>query len=159
MAVARFYHLTRDPPETLLPVLIGKALEIGLRVVLRGADAERLAALDRHLWMVDGFLPHAIKGGAQDADQPVLLVADATPLADLPGPAAGCLITLDGAPVSAPEAKAVERMCVVFDGTDEVAVATARQQWRDLTGAGLPAEYWSRDSGRWDCKARHPKVK
>jgi len=158
VAVARFYHLTRDPPEALLPVLIGKALEIGLRVVLRGANPERITALDQHLWMGDGFLPHGIRGGAQDADQPVLLVPDATPLADLPGPAAGCLVTLDGAGVSTPEAQAVDRLCVVFDGTDETAVAAARQQWRDLTGAGVQAEYWSRDSGRWECKARHPKV-
>jgi len=28
MAVAKFYHLTRDPLEALLPMLIGKALEM-----------------------------------------------------------------------------------------------------------------------------------
>ena len=45
MAVAKFYHLTRDPVEALLPTLIGKALEIGLKVALRGTDLARMQAL------------------------------------------------------------------------------------------------------------------
>jgi len=157
MAVAKFYHLTRDPLEALLPTLIGKALEIGLKVALRCAEPTRMQALDRQLWMGDGFLPHGLAGGPHDADQPVLLVADATPAGDLPNKP-GCLITLDGAVVDAQEAQAVDRLCVVFDGTDEAAVTAARAQWRSLTGAGVEAEYWSRESGRWECKARHPKI-
>ena len=156
MAVAKFYHLTRDPVEQLLPVLVGKALEIGLRVALRGTDAARMEALDRALWQGDGFLPHGIAGGPQDADQPCLLVWDTRPVDALPN-TPGCLVTLDGAEVAAAEAAAVERLCVVFDGMDEDAVVRARAQWRTLTGAGIDAEYWSRESGRWECKARHPK--
>lgn len=156
MAVARFYHLTRDPLEALLPILIGKSLEIGLRVALRGADSQRMEALDAQLWQGEGFLPHGLSGGPHDADQPVLLTAEATPAADLPNKA-GCLIALDGAEVSPEDARAVERLCIVFDGTDERAVVTARGQWRALTGAEIAAEYWSRESGRWECKARHPK--
>jgi len=30
---------------------------------------------------------------------------------------------------------------------------TARAQWRSLTGAGIAAEYWSEESGRWQKKA------
>lgn len=157
MAVAKFYHLTRDPLEALLPTLIGKALEIGLRVALRGTDAERMQGIDRMLWLREGFLPHGMAGGPRDAEQPVLLVHDATPVADLPN-APGCLITLDGAAVGPDEARALDRLCVVFDGTDADAVGAARRQWRDLTGAGVEAEYWSRESGRWECKARHPKA-
>ncbi|MCB1404914.1 MAG: DNA polymerase III subunit chi [Rhodobacteraceae bacterium] len=157
MAVAKFYHLTRDPLEALLPTLIVKALDIGLRVALRGTDAGRMQGIDRMLWLREGFLPHGLAGGPQDADQPVLLLTTPTPVADLPN-SPGCLITLDGATVAADEARALDRLCVVFDGTDEAAVGAARQQWRDLTGAGIEAEYWSRETGRWDCKARHPKA-
>ena len=156
MAVAKFYHLTRDPLEALLPTLIGKALEIGLKVALRGTDLARMQALDRQLWMNDGFLPHGLAGGPHDAEQPVLLLADTTPLAELANHP-GCLITLDGAEVSPNEARAADRLCIVFDGTNEAAVVEARNQWRGLTGADVDAEYWSRESGRWACKARHPK--
>lgn len=154
MAVAKFYHLTRDPLESLLPVLISKALEIGLRVAVRGTDPARIEAIDRQLWAIDGFLAHGIAGGAHDDEQPILLTSAA------PGPlanAARCLITLDGAGVTADEAAALERLCVVFDGTDAAAVEAARGQWRALTGAGVAAEYWSRESGRWECKTRHSK--
>ncbi|MCW1933549.1 DNA polymerase III subunit chi [Pararhodobacter zhoushanensis] len=156
MAVAKFYHLTRDPVEALLPVLVGKAIEIGLRVAVRGTDQARMETLDRTLWQGDGFLPHGMAGGPHDADQPCLLVWDTRPAEALPN-TPGCLVTLDGAEVAAREAAAVERLCVVFDGTDEDAVVRARAQWRSLTGAGVEAEYWSRESGRWECKAKHPK--
>jgi DNA polymerase III subunit chi len=155
MAVARFYHLTRDPPEALLPALIGKALEQGLRVAVRGQDRARMEALDAALWRREGFLPHGLAGGPHDADQPVLLVCDATPAADLPN-RPGCLVALEASPVAAAEAQALERLCIVFDGTDAAAVEAARGQWRELTAAGVEAEYWNRDSGRWTCQSRHP---
>jgi len=156
VATAKFYHLTRDPLESLLPILIGKALEIGMTVALRGTDRVRMEGLDRQLWLGEGFLPHGLAGGAQDADQPCLLVWHEGAASTLPN-RPRCLIAVDGAAVSADEARGLERLCVVFDGTDEVALQRARSQWRDLTGAGVEAEYWSRESGRWDCKARHPK--
>ena len=155
-ATARFYHLTRDPPEALLPLLIAKSREIGLTVVLRGTDAGRMDRLDSHLWHLEGFLPHGRAGGAQDAMQPVLLTHDATPVAHLPNKP-GCLAALDGAPVDPAEAAALDRLCILFDGQDETAVSHARGQWRALTSAGIPAEYWSQQSGRWTCQAKHPK--
>ncbi len=155
MAVARFYHLTQDAPEGLLPLLIGKAQEIGLTVALRGVAEARMAALDQTLWRLEGFLPHGLAGGPHDADQPVLLVWDARPAPDLPN-RPGCLIALDGAPVEAGEAQALERLCIVFDGNDPAAVQAARDQWRALTGAGVAAEYWRREGPRWACAARHP---
>jgi len=157
MAVARFYHLTRDAPETLLPVLIGKALEQGLRVALRGQDRARMEALDLALWRGEGFLPHGLAGGTHDADQPVLLCCDATPAPELPN-RPGCLIALEASAVAPDEAAALERLCIVFDGTEPAAVEAARGQWRALTEAGVAAEYWNRDSGRWSCQARHPVV-
>lgn len=156
MAVARFYHLTQDAPEELLPLLIGKAREGGLAVVLRGASRERMEALDAAMWRAPAFLPHGLAGGAHDADQPVLLVWDDVPAPDLPN-RPGCLIALDAAPVGAEEAAALEKLCILFDGNDPTAVEAARGQWRALTGAGIEAEYWKREGPRWACAARHPK--
>jgi DNA polymerase III subunit chi len=152
---ARFYHLTDTAPEALLPLLIGKAFESGMRVALRGADRDRMAALDLALWAGDGFLPHGLAGGPHDADQPALLVWDSRPAPELPN-RPGCLIVLDGCDVTEAEAMALERVLILFDGADPSALATVRGQWRALTGAGVPAEYWNRDSGRWACQRRHP---
>lgn len=150
MGAVLFYHLTRAPLEDTLPVLLSRSLERGWRVVVRGTDAERMDRLDRKLWLgpEDGFLPHGLAGGPHDADQPVLLTCGS----GLPNGAA-CLMAVDGADVAADEAQALERSCILFDGHDPEAVAAARAQWKRLTGAGLAAEYWSEESGRWAKKA------
>jgi DNA polymerase-3 subunit chi len=143
-----FYHLTRSPAEHLLPVLLGKALGAGWRVELRGADAQRLERLDQHLWQGDGFLAHGMAGGPHDARQPVLLtVPDQVAANDPP-----CLMALDGVAVTADEMARLDRACIIFDGGDDTATARARDQWRELTGAGVEAQYWSEESGRWERK-------
>lgn len=150
MGAAYFYHLTRTPLEATLPVLIGKAMEQGWRIAVRGRDPGRMAWLDEKLWLTpeDGFLPHGLAGGAFDADQPVLL----TTAAELPNRAA-CLMSVDGAEVAPGEVAAMERVCVIFDGADGAAVERARAQWKALTGAGCAAAYWSQEAGRWEKKA------
>lgn len=147
---ALFYHLTRSPLEALVPVLAARALAEGWRVALRGTRADRLAWLDEKLWLgpEDEFLPHGIAGGPHDADQPVLLTTEAA----LPNGAA-CLITFDGADVTPDEAQTLRRVCILFDGNDPSALETARGQWRLLTAAGVPAQYWSQASGRWEKQA------
>jgi DNA polymerase-3 subunit chi len=146
-----FYHLTRSPPEALIPVLADKALAQGWRVCLRGTARARMEQLDEALWLApdDGFLPHGLAGGPQDADQPVLLTW-------APGEAANgaaCLVALDGAEVAAAEAARLARACILFDGADPAAVEAARGQWRRLTQAGIAAQYWSEEAGRWQKKA------
>lgn len=155
MPAARFYHLTDIQPEGLLPSLIARAFEAGMTVALRGTDRDRMAALDLALWSWDGFVPHGMAGGAHDADQPVLMVWDTTPAPNLPN-APKCLIALDGCDVGLDEAQTLERVLILFDGSDPAALDVARGQWRALTGAGVPAEYWNRESGRWACQRRHP---
>lgn len=130
-------------------MLLGKARGAGWRVAVRGRDAERLSWLDEKLWLgpEEGFLPHGIAGGAQDADQPILLTTGDA------GNAPQCLMTIDGADVSAEEVAAHDRVCVLFDGNDADALAVARGQWKALTDAGASAQYWSEESGRWEKKA------
>ncbi|MDV7143207.1 DNA polymerase III subunit chi [Tropicimonas sp. TH_r6] len=150
MGQALFYHLTQRPLEATLAMLLGKSLQRGWRVAVRGPDEGRLHWLDQKLWLgpEEGFLPHGLAGGPHDADQPVLL----TPGEALPNGAA-CLITIDGAAVSAAEVDTLERVCILFDGHDPEAVQQARGQWKGLTGEGAPAQYWSEESGRWEMKA------
>lgn len=148
MGAALFYHLTRRPLEATLPMLLDKALGQGWRVAVRGTDRGRLEFLDDRLWMGDGFLPHGLAGSGFDADQPVLL----TTQTETPNGAA-CLMAVDGAEVAPDEAAGLERICILFDGNDPAAVDRARAQWKALTGAGVAAQYWSEESGRWEKKA------
>ena len=150
MGAAYFYHLTRRPLEATLPMLVGKALQAGWRVAVRGVDPGRMDWLDQKLWQgpEEGFLPHGLAGGPHDADQPVLL----TTAPDMPN-AAACLMTVDGAGVEPDEVQRLERVCILFDGNDPDAVQVARGQWKALTGAGCSAQYWSEEAGRWEKKA------
>ncbi|MCB2124231.1 MAG: DNA polymerase III subunit chi [Rhodobacteraceae bacterium] len=150
MGQAMFYHLTRSPLEAALPMLLARSLESGWHVVVRGTDAGRLDWLDQRLWTAgeESFLPHGLSGGPHDALQPILLTAGR----EAPN-GAQCLMALDGAEVSPEEGLALTRVCVLFDGNDPAAVDHARGQWKSLTAAGVPAQYWSEESGRWQKKA------
>lgn len=146
MGAVYFYHLTRQPLEATLPILLDKARGAGWRVAVRGTSAKRMAWLDERLWLGrdDGFLPHGLAGGDFDADQPILLTTDAA----CPNGAA-CVMAVDGAEISAEEAVALDRACILFDGNDAAAVEAAREQWRALTAAGCSAQYWSEANGKW----------
>ncbi len=150
MGAAYFYHLTRGPLEETLPVLLGKARQAGWRIAVRGTDSQHLAWLDERLWQgpEDAFLPHGLAGGPHDADQPILLTTSAQAAND-----ATCVMAVVGAAVTAEEVTALDRVCILFDGTDPEAVQHARTQWKALTDAGCSAQYWSEESGRWEKKA------
>ncbi len=148
MGAAFFYHLTRNPVEATLPLLLEKSLANGWRVAVRVTDADRRNWLDRALWQAgEGFLPHGIAGGDHDAAQPILLTGDA------PTNNPACLMAIDGAPVTPAEVSGFERTCILFDGHDPAAVQHARGQWKSLTGSGASAQYWSEENGRWEMKA------
>lgn len=150
MGAAYFYHLTRRPLVETLRMLLSKSLENGWRVAVRGTDQAGLEALDKALWLgpEDGFLPHGMAGGPQDADQPVLLT-----MAEGAANGAHCVMAVHGAAVTAEEVGALDRVCVLFDGNDEAALNHARGQWKALKDAGASAQYWSEESGRWEKKA------
>ena len=150
MGAAFFYHLTRQPLDVTLPMLLGKSLERGWRVVVRGSDPGRMEWLDQKLWLgpEEEFLPHGLAGGAHDAEQPILLTCGAE-AANAPS----VVMTLDGAEIAPEEVQSMERVCILFDGHDGEAVQRARWQWKALTAAGCSAQYWSEESGRWEMKA------
>ena len=147
MGAAYFYHLTERPLEATLPTLIQKSLEAGWRVAVRGREAAQLDHLDRQLWLGEGFLPHGLAGGPHDAEQPVLLTTGAV------SNDATCLMSVGGAEVSTEEVASSERVCILFDGGDAGAVEHARNQWRNLTEAGVAAQYWAEEGDRWVKKA------
>ena len=149
MAIAMFYHLTRSTPQSTMATILPRAMAAGWRVMLRGTDPAALERLDLALWTDDdaSFLPHGLAGGPHDADQPILLGLGAI------GNAAQGLVLIDSAETDPAEALSLERVWVLFDGADDTALAHARGLWKRLTGAGMAAQYWSEDGGRWEKKA------
>jgi DNA polymerase-3 subunit chi len=144
-----FYHLERQPLERVLPSLLLRTLERGWRAVVQVGSAERLEALDAHLWTFadDSFLPHGTaKDGAPDR-QPILLTIDQEN-----ANGAGVRFLLDGADMET--YAGYVRIVVIFDGRDGEAVAAARAQWQRVKAQGCKATYWRQsDAGRWEQKA------
>ena len=153
MGSVYFYHLTENLLEATLPMLLQKSLAAGWRVAVRSGDPGLIERLDASLWLGEGFLPHGIAGGPHDADQPILLTEnDATN-------SPNCLMAVGQASIGVEEAKGAERICILFDGADPQAVDHARGQWRVMTDAGLAAQYWADEGGRWQKKAENtPKA-
>ncbi|MGB5864444.1 MAG: DNA polymerase III subunit chi [Sulfitobacter sp.] len=149
MEPVKFYHLTQRPLADTLRLLMEKSLGAGWRVSVRGTDRAGLEALDAALWLgpEDSFLPHGLEGGAQDALQPILLGVTAANLND-----AQAVMAIQSAEVSADDVAAMKRVFILFDGYDEAALEHARGQWKTLTGAGIAAQYWSEETGRWEMK-------
>jgi DNA polymerase III subunit chi len=140
-----FYHLQRQPLERVLPTLIEKSLERGWRVVVQAA-AERIEALDAHLWTFrdDSFLPHGTWREATVSEQPVVLTVHD----DNPNGAAVRFL-IDGTPVPA-DAAAYQRIVLLFDGEDPEAVVAARKRWSEGKAQGFEVTYWQTDEqGRW----------
>ncbi len=144
-----FYHLQGQSLEQTLPQLLERTLSRGWKAVVRASSAERLKALDDHLWTFadDSFLPHGMQDDAQAGAFPIVLS-----LSDERLNAADVCFCVDGADVPATEGWA--RAVLIFDGADEDALARARQQWRDVKARGLAATYWQQlPDGRWEQKA------
>lgn len=146
MGAVFFYHLTSSPLEVALPPLLEKSRAAGWRVLVRMTSPERLDWLDQKLWLTgdESFLAHGIAGGPHDADQPILLTLGAA----IPNHA-DCIMVADGAELTETEANTAQRACILFDGNDPQAVDAARGQWKRLTDAGCPAQYWAQQEGRW----------
>jgi len=148
-----FYHLQRQPLESVLPHLIEKSLEKGWRVVVQANSDERLDALDQSLWTYSdaSFLAH---GRARDGDaerQPVYLT---TNLENPNGAALRLFVEgVDMTKALAGADPAYVRAIALFDGNNEEELTLARDQWKKLKDLGFALTYWQQgDNGRWEKK-------
>jgi DNA polymerase III subunit chi len=142
-----FYHLTGQTLEQVLPTLLQKSLERGWRVVVQASSDERVEALDAHLWTWrdDAFLPHGTSGGAEVAEQPIVLTATA----ENPN-GATVRFLVDGVNL-ANDPASYERIVLLFDGDDPEAVEMARTRWTEAKASGAEVTYWkANENGRWE---------
>lgn len=148
MAEALFYHLTARTVDDAAPELLERCLARGWRVTLRAGMAERVEALNAHLWTFrdDSFLPHGSAGDGEPARQPIYLTA---------GPETpnrpDVLFLIDDATAAEAEFAAMTRVVLLFDGRDEAALGSARAQWKAASRAGVRCVYWAQNArGAWE---------
>jgi DNA polymerase III subunit chi len=145
-----FYQLSGQTLDRALPVLLEKSLERGWRVVVEVASEQRKAALDDALWTYSesSFLPHGIDGEPGCETQPILITTTAAN-----NNAADIRFLVDGARLS-PEISGYQRIALMFDGDDPMALDAARSDWKQAKASGLTASFWQQNAeGRWEKKA------
>jgi DNA polymerase-3 subunit chi len=143
-----FYHLQSTPLERALPKLLERSLAAGYRIVVMAGSRERVEHLDALLWTYDdsSFLPHGSQRDGQAERQPIWLTeADENPNQ------ATMLVLTDG--VSSAHLAEFRRCLDLFDGSDEAAVAAARERWRVAKAAAHELTYWQETGGGWTKKA------
>lgn len=149
MTEIRFYHLQRRTLEDVLPQILGIALTRGMRGLVMTGTAERMNALNSHLWTFqnDSFLPHGTAEEELPQYQPVCLTTQ-----DENPNAADLLILADGA--TSQNVGDFKMTCEIFDGNDEQAVADARTRWTAYKEQGHDLTYYQQnDAGQWEKKA------
>jgi len=139
-----FYHLQATPLERALPKLLERGLAAGFRIVVLAGSGERVDHLDAALWTYDdaSFLPHGSRRDGRPERQPVWLTAS-----DENPNQADMLVLTDGA---ASTRLAEYRRCLdLFDGSDETALAAARERWRHAKDGGHALTYWQQTAAGW----------
>lgn len=137
-----FYQLGESPAEHVIASIAEKVLAADGRLLIVAEDELLLARLDRMLWdhSPDGFLPHGMAGGADDARQPILLSTSP----DAPNNARNMLIA-DGQWRDA--ALTYDRSFYLFDAAT---LEGARLAWKLLAGReGVERRYWAQQDGKW----------
>ena len=140
-----FYHLRASPLDRALPQLLEKAYAGGHRIVVLAGSGERVEHLNSLLWTYsdDTFLPHGSAKDGNPDQQPIwLTVNDENPNA------ATMLVLVDGA--SSSKLAEYKRVCDMFDGNDEAALAAARARWKAAKEAGHSLTYWQQTEKGWE---------
>jgi len=144
LTAVRFYHLLSLPLEKALPKLMEAAYANGVKTLIHGRE-DQVEALDRAIWTFHPgkFIPHGTERDPYPDEQPILLSTGFHPLND-----ATLLVMVDGTLYEAPHPFA--RVFDVFDGTDDEAVAAARQRWAAYKAKGWTLEYFrQQEDGSW----------
>ena len=149
MTEVLFYHLQAQPLQEVLPGLLERSLARGWRVAVQSGSKELLSDLDTLLWSYrdDSFLPHGMVDEEFSDQQPILLTVEQ----DNPNSAHVRFLVHDA---TLPDDLNYERIVLMFDGADELAVGNARVHWKALNAGDHELTYWQQnEAGRWEKKA------
>jgi DNA polymerase III subunit chi len=148
---ALFYHLERKSLDDVLPGLLERTRERGWRAVVRVGSAERMAALDMHLWTYSeqSFLAHGTAAEGHSSRQPIFLTTEEE------NPNGALVLFLVGGAMpadwSSPLFSGLARIVLLFDGRDPKTLDAARAAWRNAKEASHDATYWKESpNGKWE---------
>ena len=151
MAEILFYCLERKSIEDIIPGLLERTTERGWRAIVRVDSAERMNALDVHLWTYSeqSFLAHGTPQTAHPSRQPIYLTTgDENPNTARVLFLAGGEIPLDW---NASRFADFSRLVVLFDGQDTALLNRARASWQEALQSGHSAVFWRQNqSGKWE---------
>ncbi len=99
----------------------------GRRVLVLAADEQEAQELDRLLWTYDqaSFLPHALAGGPDEAQEPVLIASQ-------PGNANAATVQVLCAPAQE-AAPGVEHLILLVPAEEGPELLASRQRYKDLS--------------------------
>ena len=148
-----FYHLTRQPLERALPLLLERSLARGWKAVVQAQTQERIQTLDEFLWTYseESFLGH---GTAADGDGELQHVYLTTGSENPNGSQVRFFI--EGAQIAPvlDQGDKYDRVILMFDGNNEQELVAARAQWKVLKEKSLELSYWQQtEQGSWEKKA------
>lgn len=145
MTEVRFYHLERTDIKAILPSILEKALERGMRGLIYCSDQKQVKMLDQWLWAYKptSFLPHGCDGDPRPDQHPIWIttLSENANNADL-------LIIVDA--LGWADVSDFKVCCEIFDGGNADIVAIARKKWSAYKEKSDELSYWQQDDqGRW----------
>ena len=156
-----FYHLTSSGADDALPQLLSKTVAAGKKAMVV-SDPNGIVPLSTALWTyghqpnmrggaayggAGSWLPHGI-AGKDDDDASLCPIWFAGNKAENSNNAEFAFY-LDGH--NPQSVDAFDRVFVMFNGLDDAAVTSARDQWKGLRDEGHDLSYWTQDDrGKWE---------
>ncbi len=146
-----FYHLELRPLEQVLPILLEKTIERGLKAIVQTSNIANEQILSDILWSYreDSFLAHLAVSNSDNfalSEQPILITSQK----HNPN-RADFRFFVDGSEFFVSEE--YKRHIYLFDGHNSEAVLTAREEWKKLA-KNHDLTYWQQDnSGIWHKKS------
>lgn len=144
-----FYHLEREPLDSVLvKILVGLQVR-GERVCAHLKTAATANGLSQKLWTIEdtSFVAHGLDGDPAPERQPLLLTMNehAANGADYRFYCEGLM----------PEAlTGIVRASILFEGADETALTAARATWKRFKAEGCVVKYWRQnEANRWEDQA------
>lgn len=154
MRKLRFYGRQQSTLEAMLPRLLEKVMEQGLRSVVIFDNQDQLDALDNTLWTYSplSFLPHGTKKDGEAKDQPIWL----TTILENPNDSQTCVLTCPVPHIW--ENLIFNQYIYLFDCNTPNDVSIAQEIWlaqKDAFDTGI----WHQDStGKWSEAKNFEKI-
>jgi len=142
------YQLTTHPLEKVLPRILEKVYDGGLRALVVTDSTEHMQMLNSSLWTYSSgaFLPHGADGNKMidPADNPIWVSIDS-----VNKNSATVLVLTNGRQVD--DLSDYTRCVDIFDGNDPAMLASAEKRREHYQKSGHPIVYWKQSlNGNWD---------